>query len=256
MDSNAYVWGAGLGVNDLELTTRFFLDFMDMEIEAQVARAHRHETVLRSKAKRGSRVILMCFDGGCANRDVPAKLLFLVKDVAGLYARFLAAGYASNFPPVRVRGVTEAVAQIKGPAGYAIEISQFATEESVFVALGIGVSDPGASEAFFAGAFGMQRTSEYPLGGTRFGSIELPDETVVQYPRRRGASIVLMNYRSPGYQYKNNPVKSVHRVPDVPAALSKVEQAGGAIVEASELGGKPNALVTDPDGYLLELTQT
>jgi predicted enzyme related to lactoylglutathione lyase len=255
------VRGAGLGVTDLTAATSFFVDFLDLEVESRTTLADREEVVLWSKGKRGSRVTLMKFADGRNTRDVPAKLLFLVKDTAALYARLLAAGYASNFPTVAMPGVTESVAQVKGPEGYAIEISQFATESSFFIALGFAVNDVAASESFYKTALGMDRTSQYLLGGMMFGSIELPDEFVMTRAGGipPGAAIVLMSYKSKTFNTKNHPVKSVHYVSDVAAIVANAVMAGGTVTTpvtaAATPGGKRRATIKDPDGYLVELVE-
>lgn len=254
------VWGAGLGVTDLTAATAFFIDFLDLEVETRTNLADRQEVVLWATNKRGSRVTLTKFADGRNTQDVAAKLLFLVKDTPALYAKLLAAGYASNFPTVAMPGVTEGVAQVKGPEGYAIEISQYATDTSFFISLGFAVDDAAASKRFYEDALGMEQSSEYPLGGMMFGSIELPDEFVVTYPggAPSGAAIVLMSYQSKAFNAKGNPVKSVHYVPDVSAIIAKAVTAGGTIaatVTPGVAGGKRTGAIKDPDGYLVELVE-
>jgi catechol 2,3-dioxygenase-like lactoylglutathione lyase family enzyme len=254
-----FVWGAGLGVTDLTAATAFFVDFLDLEVESRAQLADRQEVTLWSRNKRGSHLVLTKYNDGRNTRDVAAKLLFLVKGTEALYARLLAAGYASRFPTVAVPGSTEAVAQVEGPDGYAVEISQYATEDSFFVSLGFAVDDAAASESFYQTALGMVRTSEYPLGGTMFGSVELPDEFVMSYPggAGAGAALVLMSYRSRAFNTRDNPVKSVHYVSDVAAAVARALMAGASTVTspASSSGAKANAVVKDPDGYLVELVE-
>lgn len=255
------VRGAGLGVTDLTAATAFFVDFLDLEVETRTSLADREEVVLWAKNKRGSRVTLTKFADGRNTNNVAAKLLFLVKDTAALYARLLAAGYASNFPTVAMPGMTDGVAQVKGPEGYAIEISQIATDTSFFIALGFAVNDAAASESFYKAALGMERTSQYLLGGMMFGSIELPDEFVMTRAGGTppGAAIVLMSYKSKAFNTKNNPVKSVHHVSDVAAIVAKAVMAGGTIAipvtAAAMPGGKRTAAIKDPDGYLVELVE-
>jgi predicted enzyme related to lactoylglutathione lyase len=253
-----YVWGAGLGVTDLPAATAFFVEFLDLEVESRNELDDRQEVTLWSKNKRGSHLTLTKYDDGRNTGDIAAKLLFFVRDTEDLYRRLLAAGHANRFPTVAVPGVTESVAQVRGPEGYAIEISQFATEQSFFVSLGFAVDDAATSEGFYETALGMVRTSEYPLGGTMFGAVELPDEFVMSYPAgSAGAAIVLMSYRSRAFNTKDNPVKSVHVVPDVAATLARAVMAGGTVVapRTSSSGAKPTAVVRDPDGYFVELVE-
>ena len=59
--------------------------------------------------------------------------------------------------------------------------------------------------------------------------------------------------------YRNNPVAHVSFVPDVAAFASRIAAAGGTQVKAPApmpaYGGKKGAVLTDPDGYGIELVQ-
>jgi predicted enzyme related to lactoylglutathione lyase len=245
-----FLWGAGVGVTDLEAATEFYTKFMDMEVDSEVTREDRYETILWAKAAdRGSRVVLMKFKDGRNTQKITGKFVYAVADVKTLYASLTSAGYASILAPITFSGVT--VSQVTGPEGFIIELVQTETANSFLISLGIGVSDLSASETFYANAIGMETTDQYALGTL--------NEKVMEYPAKGGAAIVLMNYTSGNYTYKDNPVKHVHHVPDAAALLEKITQGGGSIVKAvgklSELGDKTGAIAKDPDGYLIEIIQ-
>jgi predicted enzyme related to lactoylglutathione lyase len=262
-----YVWGYGLGVSDLDAATKFFTTFLDLQVEQRVALSDRQEVTLSSTSMqglvKGIRVVLVKFNDGRATENIPAKVLCLVPDTPTLYQRILDAGFASNFPPTAVPPVTNSVAQVRGPDGYAIEISQFGTPTPVCVGVGIGISDPIVSQTFYQTVFGMAQTSTWPLGGIAHGSVVLPNEVSLDYPTGLTA-LILLSYPAtdagaPMLNFKNNPVQAVHVVQDVAAVVSNVESAGGLVVQPlsalPEFCGAMGAVVKDPDGYLIEVVE-
>ncbi|MBN1656379.1 MAG: VOC family protein [Deltaproteobacteria bacterium] len=248
-----YLWGAGVGVTDLDAAVEFYTKFMDMEVESTAAREDRDETVLWAKADRGSRIVLMKFKDGRDTQKINGKLVFAVADVKALHTTLSDAGYETIFSPITIGGIT--VAQLFGPEDFLIEITQMATSEvssqSFLISLGFGASDLNASEAFYTDALGMEKTGEYPLGTL--------DEVVMEYPTKGGAGLVLQHYTSEGYKYKDNPIKHVHHVPDPAAVLEKITQNGGSAIaqvgKLPQLDDKTGAIAKDPDGYLIEIIE-
>jgi predicted enzyme related to lactoylglutathione lyase len=61
------------------------------------------------------------------------------------------------------------------------------------------------------------------------------------------------------HDYRDNPVKHVSYVPDVPAFVTQITSAGGTLVQAAAAmpayNGKVGAVLKDPDGYVIELVK-
>ncbi|MBN1653435.1 MAG: VOC family protein [Deltaproteobacteria bacterium] len=244
-----YLWGAGVGVTDLDVVVEFYTRFMDMEVESTATREDRDETVLWAKAGRGSRIVLMKFKDGRDTQKINGKFVFAVADINSLYTNLTEAGYERIFAPLEYAGVT--VAQLFGPEDFLIELEKMDTTQSFLISLGFGVSDLSASEAFYTDALGMEKTIEFPMGTL--------NEAVMEYPTKGGAGIVLQHYASAGYKYKDNPIKHVHHVPNPAAILKKITQNGGSVVKQvgklPELGDQTGAIAKDPDGYLIEIIE-
>jgi predicted enzyme related to lactoylglutathione lyase len=251
-----YVRAGGIGVTDLDGASTFLTSVLGMSQEgADVTRSDRVErTFFAAKAARGSRVVLMKFDDGRNTMDITAKIVFEAADVQATYNAAVAAGYPSILPPVSLTS-TVLVSQVKGPEGYTVEIlngldpSGADVDTPYFIALAFGVSDFAASRKFYADALGMVETTPY-------SDSDLMEQTM-EYPNGGGAGLVLQHYSMSMHQYENNPVKHVSYVPDVSASLSRIESAGGAVVQApaamAAYGGRMGAVLTDPDGVVIEI---
>ena len=117
-------------------------------------------------------------------------------------------------------------------------------------AVGIGVSDLAASEAFYRDVLGMKRTGTFHL--------DYMDEVMLAHEGRN--AVVLMHYTDGSTRnYRDNPVKLVFYVTDPKAFASRIRGAGLEITREPEpiesLSGAVVCLAKDPDGYVIELIQ-
>ena len=251
-----YVRAGGIGVTDLDGASMFLTGILGMSQEgADVTRPDRVErTFFAKEAGRGSRVVLMKFNDGRNTKDITAKIVFVAADVQATYDAAVAAGYASILPPISL-SASILVSQVKGPEGYTVEILNGLDPGGAnitapyFIALAFGVSDLTASRKFYADAFGMIETTPY-------SSSDLKEQTM-EYPNGGGAGLVLQHYDMSMHEYENNPVEHVSYVPDVKAFVDRIQSAGGKLVQAPAAmpayGGRQGAVLTDPDGVVIEL---
>ena len=117
-------------------------------------------------------------------------------------------------------------------------------------AVGIGVSDLAASEAFYRDVLGMKRTGTFHL--------DYMDEVMLAHEGRN--AVVLMHYTDGSARnYRDNPVKLVFYVTDPNAFANRIRDVGLEITREPEpiesLGGAVVCLAKDPDGYVIELIQ-
>jgi predicted enzyme related to lactoylglutathione lyase len=204
---------------------------------------------------QASRVVLMKFNDGRNTQNITAKLVFESPNLQSTFGSAVDAGYPAILAPVSLGSVL--VSQVQGPEGYTIEITSgfvdggASAPEPFFIGLGFGVTDLDASVAFYENGFGMIPTLPY-------NSADLVEQTM-QYPTGGGAGLALQHYNMTTHTYVNNPVKFVSYVPDLGAFVTKITGAGGKVVQAAApmpaYGGKLGAVLTDPDGYVIELVQ-
>ena len=117
-------------------------------------------------------------------------------------------------------------------------------------AVGIGVSDLAASEAFYRDVLGMKRTGTFHL--------DYMDEVMLAHEGRN--AVVLMHYTDGSARnYRDNPVKLVFYVTDPKLFAGRIRDVGLEITREPEpiesLGGAVVCLAKDPDGYVIELIQ-
>ena len=117
-------------------------------------------------------------------------------------------------------------------------------------AVGIGVSDLAASEAFYRDVLGMKRTGTFHL--------DYMDEVMLAHEGRN--AVVLMHYTDGSARnYRDNPVKLVFYVTDPKLFAGRIRGAGLEVTREPEpiesLGGAVVCLAKDPDGYVIELIQ-
>ena len=118
-------------------------------------------------------------------------------------------------------------------------------------AVGIGVSDLAASEAFYRDVLGMKRTGTFHL--------DYMDEVMLAHEGR--SAVVLMHYTDGSARnYRDNPVKLVFYVTDPTPFADRIRVAGLEVTREpapiESLGGAVVCLAKDPDGYVIELIQS
>jgi hypothetical protein len=81
------------------------------------------------------------------------------------------------------------------------------------------------------------------------------DESVMEYPTKGGAAIVLRHYTTGDYNNKDNPIKQVHHVLDAAAFLEKITQGGSATEKGPVVCSGTTCIVPtgsrDDDGLLV-----
>lgn len=133
--------------------------------------------------------------------------------------------------------------------------------------LGLCVSDLARSLAFWRDALGFREGKRLDvsgeLGETLLGLHDLDLRAV--YLERDGVRLELLHYATPGHRGAGEPrpmnaLGFTHlslRVPDLDAALTAVEAAGGRVLRATRVreprSGRGAVFVTDPDGARIEL---
>jgi len=119
-------------------------------------------------------------------------------------------------------------------------------------AMGIGVADLEASQAFYADVLGLEVKRVYELGYI--------NEIVMGFPGDEGAVLVLMNWPNERRAYEGNDVKLVFYIDDAAAVINKIRARGGRIDrEATPIDALPGTLVglgRDPDNYVVEVIET
>lgn len=135
--------------------------------------------------------------------------------------------------------------------------------------IGVCVSDPERSVAFYCDGLGFQRRNDLTVKGRlpetllRLSDVELH----AIYLERDGVVIELLHYASPGPVGDGTPrpmngLGLTHlsmAVDDLEATAARLESCGGAIlrdtsIEHPDLGAKA-VFLTDPDGTLVELVE-
>jgi lactoylglutathione lyase len=119
-------------------------------------------------------------------------------------------------------------------------------------AVGIAVTELGASTTFFTDIVGMVVQQEMEIANAK--------QVVLGFEGVRGASIVLMQYTdNRRVECEGDPIKIVFYVPDVKATLDAVRTANYIVDrEAVAFPAMGNAIIgfaRDPDGHLIELIQ-
>ncbi len=253
-----YLGAAGIGVADLEKSFDFYTQVMGMTLryELQVP-GYADEKILYFKDGKGSDVVLMNFIDGRAHdyADNPVKLVFYVPSAS------------TSIEAIRARGLTiiaEPSAQAafgntvigfaRDPDGYILEIIETPGLAVPYLgAVGIGVANLDKAKDFYTRVLGMQ-----PMGGL----ISVPnvwDEWILQYPGGKGSAVVLLTYTDGRpHDYLDNPIKTVHFVPDAAATTTDVAAEGLAVLSQpmSFMVQGTQSLISlsrDPDGYVVEL---
>jgi predicted enzyme related to lactoylglutathione lyase len=241
-------FGAGIGVSELERSLEFYENVLHLEFVEDVAAEGRTEKLLRDV--RGNTVALMAFDAQRRTQMNPAKLVFAVKSVQDAYDAVLAGGGSSAAAPTTFAGTT--VALTYDPDKYLVELIEAATvpeNESVLVAVGIGVSSLDASADYYTQTLGLEFRRDIAVPGfmdeKELGSLEM-----------RGLSVVLMHYHDESKDYKDVPVKIVMTVPDAERYAETIAEANGDFVlSAPKVDARTRALTgmaRDLEGYWIQ----
>ena len=225
---------------------------MNMKIEKEnVDRGDRVDTILYAKAvDLGARLILMKFKDNRNTRKITAKLVWHAPSASQVSRK------ASSYPDYERRVSLGTLVQFDGPDTYIQEVGPFDSGAIHLVSLGFSTSNQQNSLKFYKQVFGMQSQNlGMPFTVTDINGSATIRETTVNYG---GVSLVLQAW-TPTRKSKDNPVMSVHFVPDAQAIADKLKTAGGSIVaEAKRSAAYDNRLLIvakDPDGYLIELVQ-
>jgi catechol 2,3-dioxygenase-like lactoylglutathione lyase family enzyme len=141
----------------------------------------------------------------------------------------------------------------KTDAGAKESSAQNDPSTSYIAAAAIGVTDLDASEEFYTSLLGLKRRYE----------VDVPNyakERVLYFEDSQGGDVVLMEYHDgKTYNYKNNPVRLVFYVPDVPGTIEMIRKRGFDIISEphpeSTFHDAIIGLGRDPDGYMLEFIE-
>lgn len=113
------------------------------------------------------------------------------------------------------------------------------------------VSDIDRALDFYVGVLGLVEQMRIPLSDGEH-------EVVLGFPEGRGGGLILMwnTKREAPYQLGDGYSRFVLNVSDVDGAVAQLEAQGTPIVSRpADAGPARYAMVTDPDGYTIELLQ-
>jgi predicted enzyme related to lactoylglutathione lyase len=239
-------FGAGIGVSDLDRSLEFYENVLHLEFVEDVAAEGRTEKLLRDV--RGNTVALMAFDAQRRTQQNPAKLVFAVKSVQAAYDAVLAGGGSSAAAPTTFAGTT--VALTYDPDKYLVELIEAPTvpdNESVLVAVGIGVSSLEASAEYYTETLGFEFRRDIAVPG-------FMDEKELGSREMRGISVVLMHYHDESKDYKDVPVKIVMTVPDAERYAETIAGTNADFVLSApkEDANALTGLARDLEGYWIQ----
>jgi len=136
--------------------------------------------------------------------------------------------------------------------------------------VGICVSDPERSTAFYRDGLGFSEARELAVEGEAAATLLRLSEVKLRavYLERDGVCIELLHYADPGVVGSSQP-REMNRlglthlslvVDDLDAALARLEDCGATTLQETRIedpGLRARAaFVTDPDGTLIELVET
>jgi catechol 2,3-dioxygenase-like lactoylglutathione lyase family enzyme len=259
--AGAYLGAGGIGVSDMAKSFDFYTNVMGMtqRYELMVPN-YAYEKILYFKDSKGSDVVLMNFTDGKMHNYAknPVKLVFYVPSASTLIEAIRARGLQILAEPSAQAAFGNTVIGFaRDPDGYILEIIESPGLTVPYLgAIGIGVADLEKAKDFYTRVLGMQ---------TMGNLISVPnvwDEWILQYPSGKGSSLVILHYTDGSTRnYLNNPIKTVHFVPDSRALTESVQREGLPILSQPTMYNVQgvNALIglaRDPDGYQLEMVTT
>jgi len=121
----ALMGAVGIGVADLEASTEFYQDVLDMEVVRTYELGYINEVVLGFPGGEGAVLVLMNWPGDDARRydGQDVKLVFYTEDPAGVIERIRARGGKIDREAAPMEVVDGAiVALARDPDGYVIEL--------------------------------------------------------------------------------------------------------------------------------------
>ena len=259
--AGAYLAGAGIGVSDLEKSQEFYVSVLGMSLRYELpVPGYANERILYFKDSQGSDVVLMNFIDGKQHNYLnnPAKLVFYVPSATTVIEAIRARGLAIVSEPTPQPAFNNVVIGFaRDPDGYILEIIESPQLTVPYLgAIGLGVSDLDKSKDFYTRVLGMQ-----PMGDL----LVVPgvwDEWILQHPSGMGSALVLMRYTDGvPRNYAGNPLKTAYFLADAAAVSARVGREGLPVLTPPTvfdvLGTKALiSLVSDPDGYTVELVTT
>lgn len=259
--AGAYLAGAGIGVSDLEKSQEFYTTVLGMALRYELpVPGYVNERILHFQESKGSDLVLMNFIDGQQHNYLnnPAKLVFYVPSASAVIEAIRARGLAIVSEPAPQAAFGNVVIGFaRDPDGYILEIiEQPQLTVGYLGAIGLGVSDLDKSKDFYTRVLGMK-----PMGDL----LVVPgiwDEWILQHPSGMGSALVLMRF-SDGMprNYTKNPLKTAYFLADAAAVSARVAREGLPVLTPPTvfdvLGTKALiSLVSDPDGYTVELVTT
>ena len=125
MRSPDFLTAVGIGVADLERSTRYYEQVLGMT-KVRTFEVEYMDEVMLAHEGRNAVVLMHYTDGSVRNyQDNPVKLVFYVTDPAGIAARVRDAGLEVTREPAPIEALGGAVVCLaKDPDGYVIELIQ------------------------------------------------------------------------------------------------------------------------------------
>ena len=125
MRSPDFLTAVGIGVADLERSTRYYEEVLGMT-KVRTFEVEYMDEVMLAHEGRNAVVLMHYTDGSVRNyKDNPVKLVFYVTDPAAIAARIKAAGLEVTREPAPIESLGGAVVCLgKDPDGYTIELIQ------------------------------------------------------------------------------------------------------------------------------------
>jgi len=125
MRSPDFLTAVGIGVADLERSTRYYEEVLGMT-KLRTFEVEYMDEVMLAHEGRNAVVLMHYTDGSARNyRDNPVKLVFYVIDPGAIAAKVAAAGCEVTHPPAANPNLGGAqICMAKDPDGYVIELIQ------------------------------------------------------------------------------------------------------------------------------------
>jgi len=125
MRSPDFLTAVGIGVADLERSTRYYEQVLGMT-KIRTFEVEYMDEVMLAHEGRNAVVLMHYTDGSARNyKDNPVKLVFYVTDPAAIAAKVKAAGFEVTREPAPIESLGGAmVCLAKDPDGYTIELIQ------------------------------------------------------------------------------------------------------------------------------------
>ena len=154
--TGAYLCGFGIGVTDLEASTKFYKAAFGMTERVRLTRTDRVEVVLNSADRRVAQLVLFQFTDGKVRKvkQNPGKIVFNVKNTQAAVDAFTAAGSSAS-APAEFSG--RQVSFGRDPDNNLVEMNSDPTAvASYFSAAGLGVADLEAAKTFYVDVLDMK----------------------------------------------------------------------------------------------------